>query len=77
MNKNCKFAPKERSEYIKQMITIRDIVNQLATAEEKGEAKTMRKMASKMLAAGEDVSRVADFTGLTSEEISSLQGTKP
>jgi len=38
-----KFAPKERSEYIKQMITIRDIVNQMATAEEKGEARGLAK----------------------------------
>ena len=38
-----KFAPKERSEYIKQMITIRDIVNQMATAEEKGLAKGLAK----------------------------------
>lgn len=68
-----KFAPKERSEYIKQMITIRDIVNQMATAEEKGEANAMRKMAVKMLAAGEDVSRVAEFTGLSAEEVFSLQ----
>ena len=92
-----KFAPKERSEYIKQMITIRDIVNQMATAEEKGEAKglakglakgraegradgraegeanAMRKMAVKMLAAGEKVSRVSEFTGLPIEEVTALQ----
>ena len=82
---NCaeinKFAPKERSEYIKQMITIRDIVNQMATAEEKGHAKglaegeanAMRKMAVKMLAAGEKVSRVSEFTGLPLEEVTALQ----
>ena len=76
-----KFAPKERSEYIKQMITIRDIVNQMATAEEKGEARgraeglaageanAMRKMAQRMLKAGEEPSRVAEFTGLSLEEI--------
>ena len=84
-----KFAPKERSEYIKQMITIRDIVNQMATAEEKGEARglakgraeglaegeanAMRKMAVKMLAAGEKVSRVSEFTGLPLEEVTALQ----
>ncbi len=80
-----KFAPKERSEYIKQMITIRDIVNQMATAEEKGEARglakgraegeanAMRKMAVKMLAAGEKVSRVSELTGLPLEEVTALQ----
>ena len=80
-----KFAPKERSEYIKQMITIRDIVNQMATAEEKGEARglakgraegeanAMRKMAVKMLSAGEKVSRVSELTGLPLEEVTALQ----
>ena len=72
-----KFAPKERSEYIKQMITIRDIVNQMATAEEKGEARgranAMRKMAQRMLKAGEEPSRVSEFTGLSQEEVLALQ----
>jgi len=47
-----KFAPKERSEYIKQMITIRDIVNQMATAEEKGLAKGLAEGRAKGLAEG-------------------------
>ena len=79
-----KFAPKERSEYIKQMITVRDIVNQMATAEEKGEARgraegeasAMQKVALKMLAAGEGPSRVSEFTGLSQEEILALQMNK-
>ena len=79
-----KFAPKERSEYIKQMITVRDIVNQMATAEEKGEARgraegeasAMQKVALKMLAAGEVPSRVSEFTGLSQEEILALQMNK-
>ena len=79
-----KFAPKERSEYIKQMITVRDIVNQMATAEEKGEARGraeggasgMQKVALKMLAAGEGPSRVSEFTGLSQEEILALQMNK-
>ena len=76
-----KFAPKERSEYIQDMTTERDRANQLATAEEKGHAKglaegeanAMRKMAVKMLAAGEKVSRVSEFTGLPLEEVTALQ----
>ena len=72
-----KFAPKERSEYIKQMITIRDIVNQMATAEEKGEARgranAMLKIAQRMLKAGEEPSRVSAFTGLSLEEVLALQ----
>ena len=67
------------------MITIRDIVNQMATAEEKGEARgrveglaageanAMRKMALRMLKAGEEPSRVSEFTGLSQEEILALQ----
>lgn len=38
-----KFAPMERSEYIQDMTTERDIVNQMATAEEKGEARGLAK----------------------------------
>ena len=76
-----KFAPKERSEYIQDMTTERDRANQLATAEEKGHAKglaegeanAMRKMAVKMLSAGEKVSRVSEFTGLPLEEVTALQ----
>ena len=76
-----KFAPKERSEYIQDMTTERDRANQLATAEEKGHAKglaegeanAMRKMAVKMLSAGEKVSRVSEFTGLPIEEVTALQ----
>ena len=78
---NNKFAPKERSEYIQDMTTERDRANQLATAEEKGHAKglaegeanAMRKMAVKMLSAGEKVSRVSEFTGLPIEEVTALQ----
>jgi hypothetical protein len=33
----------------------------------------MRKMAVKMLAAGEKVSRVSEFTGLPLEEVTALQ----
>jgi flagellar biosynthesis/type III secretory pathway protein FliH len=38
-----------------------------------GEANAMRKMAVKMLAAGEKVSRVSEFTGLPIEEVTALQ----
>ena len=76
-----KFAPKERSEYIKQMITIRDIVNQMATAEEKGhakglaegEAKAMRELAQSMLADGLDAPFVSKHTHLPLEDVRALQ----
>lgn len=81
-----KFAPKERSEYIKQMITIRDIVNQMATAEEKGEARGLAKgraegeakvrleLAKSMLADGLDAAFVSKHTHLPLEEVTALQG---
>ena len=80
-----KFAPNERSEYIKQMITIRDIVNQMATAEEKGEArglakgraegeaKAMRELAQSMLADGLDAPFVSKHTHLPLEDVLALQ----
>ena len=80
-----KFAPKERSEYIKQMITIRDIVNQMATAEEKGEARgranglaegraeARQETAAALLKMGMDAKTVSEATRLSTEEILSLQ----
>ncbi|MBR0244995.1 MAG: Rpn family recombination-promoting nuclease/putative transposase, partial [Bacteroidales bacterium] len=76
-----KFAPKERSEYIKQMITIRDIVNQMATAEEKGLTKGIeqgieqgrRDTIRKFMAAGASKELIAAATGLSTEEIEALQ----
>ena len=80
-----KFAPKERSEYIKQMITIRDIVNQMATAEEKGLAKGLaegraegdaqarQETAAALLKMGMDAKTVSEATRLSIEEILSLQ----
>ena len=72
-----KFAPKERSEYIKQMITIRDIVNQMATAEEKGLAKGIeqgrRDTIREFMAAGASSELIAAATGLSTEEIEALQ----
>ena len=72
-----KFAPKERSEYIKQMITIRDIVNQMATAEEKGLAKGLeqgrRDTIREFMAAGASSELIAAATGLSTEEIEALK----
>ena len=48
-----KFAPKERSEYIQDMTTERDRANQLATAEEKGEARGLAKGRAEGRAEGE------------------------
>ena len=39
-----------------------------------GRSEANREMALKMLAAGEDPSRVSEFTGLSQEEVVALQG---
>ena len=81
-----KFAPKERSEYIQDMTTERDRANQLATAEEKGEARGLAKgraegeakvrleLAKSMLADGLDAAFVSKHTHLPLEEVTALQG---
>lgn len=38
-----------------------------------GEAKALREIAFRMLSAGEDLSRVSTFTGLSVEEVTALQ----
>lgn len=71
-----KFAPKERSEYIKQMITIRDKVNQLATAEAKGKAENSRDIAIRMLEDGIDAAFISKYTQIPMAEILVLQEQK-
>ena len=66
-----KFAPRERAEYIKDMTTLRDITNQLATAEQKGEAKGREeeklKIARTMLAQGFDLNTISNLTGVAGD----------
>ncbi len=75
-----KFAPRERSESIKQMITIRDKVNQLATAEAKGQAKgkaeNSRDIAIRMLEDGIDAAFISKYTQIPMAEILVLQEQK-
>ena len=75
-----KFAPRERSESIKQMITIRDKVNQLATAEAKGQAKgkaeNSRDIAIRMLEDGIDAAFISKYTQIPMAEILVLQEPK-
>ena len=71
-----KFAPRERSEYIKQMITIRDKVNQLATAEAKGKAENSRDIAIRMLEDGIDAAFISKYTQIPMAEILVLQEQK-
>ena len=74
--KELKFAPRERSEYIKQMITIRDKVNQLATAEAKGKAENSRDIAIRMLEDGIDAAFISKYTQIPMAEILVLQEQK-
>lgn len=71
-----KFAPRERAEYIKDMTTLRDITNQFATAEQKGEekgrAEERKTIAKNLLAMNYPVESITQVTGLTPEEITAL-----
>jgi predicted transposase/invertase (TIGR01784 family) len=44
-----------------------------AEGKAEGEAKALREIALRMLSAGEDLSRVSTFTGLSVEEVTALQ----
>lgn len=55
------------------MTTQRDIANQLATAERKGQKEAKLDTARKLLANGYDKVMIHEVTGLSAEEIASLQ----
>ena len=67
------FAPKERNDYIADMLTIRDRVNQLASAERRGMEKGMEKSALGMLRKGIPVSDICEITGLSETEVLALK----
>ena len=69
----CNFSPEERDEYIKDMRTERDIKNQIAFAEAKGEANAKKETACNLLKMGMDPESIAKATGLTREDIQALQ----
>ena len=77
----CNFAPEEREEYIKDMRTERDIKNQIAFAEAKGEARgeaigaarAKKETATNLLKMGLAPESISEATGLTIEEIQALQ----
>lgn len=72
----CNFAPEEREEYIKDMRTERDIKNQIAFAEAKGEAigaaSAKKETAANLLKMGMAPESISKATGLTIEEIKAL-----
>ena len=59
---------KERNNYVNAMNTARDTYNQIAYALK----KRTYEIARKMIAKGLDVDTIADFTGLTKEEVAKL-----
>jgi predicted transposase/invertase (TIGR01784 family) len=83
------FAPRERNEYLSDMLTIRDRVNQLASAErrgrEEGMAEGMEKgmekgmenkaieVAAKMLQKGIPVPEISELTGLPEASVLALK----
>ena len=58
------------------MITIRDKVNQLATAEAKGKAENSRDIAIRMLEDGIDAAFISKYTQIPMAEILVLQEQK-
>ena len=59
---------KERNNYVNAMNTARDTYNQIAYALE----KRTYEIAQRMIAKGLDVDTIADFTGLTKDEVAKL-----
>ena len=66
------FAEGEKSEYLKDMTTERDLANQMKTAEDKGRADGVSKTAQAMLKDGMPAETVSKYTGLSVEELSKL-----
>jgi len=66
------FAEDEKSEYLKDMTTERDLANQIKTAEDKGRADGVSKTAQAMLKDGMPAETVSKYTGLSVEELSKL-----
>ena len=66
----------ERKNYVEAMNTARDTYNQIAYAHETGHKEGREEkaceIARKMIAKGLDVDSIADFTGLTKEEVAKL-----
>ncbi len=78
--RKLKFSPAEKSEYLKDMTTQRDIANQFAFAEKKGMEKGIEqgidqekhKNARSLLQLGVSVDIISKATGLSEAEILAL-----
>ena len=73
----AEFSPEVKLKYESDMITERDYYNIIGTAEERGraegEATGIGKVAQAMLAAGEPMDKISEFTGLTAEQLEKLK----
>ena len=64
---------KERENYESEMRTELDIIAERQFAVEKGQKEALKKVAKAMLAKGKRPEEIAVFTGLSSEDISSIK----
>ena len=67
-----KFAPKERKEYYRDMTTKKDIANQIAFAEKKGDKNASLRIAKSLLDQGVDVDIIVKSTGLSQKDVMAL-----
>ena len=77
----AEFSPEVKLKYESDMITERDYYNIMGTAEvggraaglAEGEAAGIGKVAQAMLAAGEPMDKISEFTGLTAAQLEELK----
>ena len=73
----AEFSPEVKLKYESDMITERDYYNIIGTAEERGRAAGLAegigKVAQAMLAAGEPMDKISEFTGLTAAQLEELK----
>lgn len=73
----AKFSKNESELYESSLKYYRDLKNVIDTAEDEGERKgvekTINKVAIEMLKEGENISKIAKYTGLTEDEIESIR----
>lgn len=75
----AKFSKNESELYESSLKYYRDLKNVIDTAEDEGERKgvekTINKVAIEMLKEGENISKIAKYTGLTEDEIESIRAS--
>jgi hypothetical protein len=69
----AKFTPQEILQYKRRQMTTGDYQRGLLYAEEKGSLRQAQAMARRMLAKGESLDKIEEYTGLSEPEILSLE----